>query len=54
VVLLGEAEAQQILAAAGAEESGAGHGGYAGCGEQIAGLFGGGLAGQIRSASAST
>jgi hypothetical protein len=42
VVLFGEAESQQVFAAAGAEEGGAGYGGYAGGGEQMAGLFGGG------------
>ena len=48
VVLLGEAEAEQVFAAAGAEEGGAGDRGDAGCGEQIAGFFRGGFAGEAR------
>ena len=44
-VFFGEAEAEQVLAAAGAEEGGAGDGGDAGGGEQVCGPFGGGGAG---------
>ena len=45
VVLLGEAETEQVFAAAGAEEGAPGDGGYARGSEQIAGLFGGGGSG---------
>ena len=45
-ILLGEAEAQQIFAAAGAEECRSRYGGHAGRAQQMARLFRGGLAGQ--------
>jgi hypothetical protein len=46
VVFLGEAKPQQIFAVAGTEEGGACDGGYAGGGEEVAGLFRGALAGE--------
>ena len=39
MVYFGKAEAQQILAVAGAEESGAGYGGHSGDGQQVAGFL---------------
>ena len=46
VVFFGEAEAEKVFSAAGAEEGAAGHRGYAGSGEELAGFFSGGFARQ--------
>ena len=46
-VFFGEAEAEEVFSAAGAEEGGAGDGGYAGGGEQVAGFFSGGFSGEV-------
>ena len=50
VVFLGEAEAEEVFSVAGAIEGGAGDRGYAGCGQQVAGFLGGGLAGEMSGA----
>ena len=47
MVFFGEAEAEEVFAAAGAEEGAAGDCGYSGGGEQVAGFEGGGFSGQV-------
>src|SRR6266567_4094293 len=47
VVFFGEAEAEEVFAAAGAEEGAAGDCGDSGGGEEIAGFEGGGFSGQV-------